>query len=96
MTEPATMPVEAHTATAREQAAFRLGITVAIDMALAAADAIERRPDANGVRQQAAIAALQGLGDALEAAFLVERDRVACDIATTTAEPNDTDAVDRS
>ena len=63
MSGPATTPEEPRSATPGEQAAFRLGITVAIDMALAAADAIEARPDAGKVRQQAAIAALQGLGE---------------------------------
>ena len=60
-----TAPEEPRTATPGEQVAFRLGITVAIDMALAAADAIEARPDAGKVRQQAAIAALQALAEGL-------------------------------
>ena len=70
MTDPETAPEEPRSATPGEQAAFRLGITVAIDMALAAADAIEVRPDAGGVRQRAAIAALHGLSEGLKATFL--------------------------
>ena len=75
MTAPETMPDEAYTATARERAAFRLGITVAIDMALATADAIEARPDAGKVRQQAAIAALQGLSEELTTVFLIQSEQ---------------------
>ena len=74
MSGPATTPEEPRSATPGEQAAFRLGITVAIDMALAAADAIEARPDAGNVRQQAAVAALQGLAEGLVGAMLEPRD----------------------
>ena len=56
--------------TAREEAAFRAGIRTAVDMALAAAVTIQIRDDAREVRQRAAVAALQGLGDGLKAAFL--------------------------
>lgn len=58
------------TITAREQAAFNEGIRTAIAMARTAAVTLEIREDANRVRQQAAVAALQGLGDGLRAAFL--------------------------
>lgn len=56
--------------TARDQAAFNAGIQAAIAMARAAAVTLELRGDAVEVRQNAAAAALQGLGDGLKAAFL--------------------------
>jgi hypothetical protein len=46
--------------TPREQTAFAAGIETARQMALAAAVSIEVRDDAREVRQQAAVAALQG------------------------------------
>ena len=56
--------------TSREQAAFAAGIETARHMALTAAVTLEVRDDAREVRQQAAVAALQGLADGLRAAFL--------------------------
>lgn len=51
--------------TPREQAAFAAGIETARQMALTAAVTIEVREDAGAVRQQAAVAALQGLAEGL-------------------------------
>ena len=92
MTGPASTPEEPRSATPGEQAAFRLGITVAIDMALAAADTIEIRDDTNRVRQQAAVAALQGLASGLKAAFLDTPDPTARAFAMIVDEPGDADA----
>jgi hypothetical protein len=56
--------------TRREQTAFAAGIETARQMAMAAAVTIEIRDDAGELRQQAAVAALQGLADGLKATFL--------------------------
>ena len=55
---------------ARERAAFNAGIETARQIALTAAVTLEVRDDAGAVRQQAAVAALQGLAAGLRAAFL--------------------------
>ena len=49
--------------TSREHAAFAAGIEAARQMALTAAVTIEICDDAGAVRQQAAVAALQGLAE---------------------------------
>ena len=56
--------------TRREQAAFNAGIETARQVALTAAVTIEVRDDASELRQQAAVAALQGLAEGLKATFL--------------------------
>lgn len=56
--------------TVREQAAFVAGIETARQMALTAAVTIEIRSDATELRQQAAVAALQGLAEGLKATFI--------------------------
>jgi hypothetical protein len=56
--------------TPREQAAFVAGIETARQMAMTAAVTIEVRDDAGELRQQAAVAALQGLAGGLKATFL--------------------------
>lgn len=56
--------------TPREQIAFAAGIEAARQMALTAAVSIEIRDDAREVRQQAAVAALQGLAIGLKDTFL--------------------------
>ena len=75
--------------TVQRQAAFRAGIRTAVDMAFTAAVTIEIRDDAGGVRQQAAIAALQGLGNGLEAAFLDRPSPMARAFAMIADEPGD-------
>lgn len=60
--------------TPREQAAFAAGIEAARQMAMAAAVTIEVRDDAGGVRQRAAVAALQGLAEGLRALTLQPSD----------------------
>lgn len=57
--------------TRREQAAFNAGIETARQVALTAAVTIEVRSDASELRQQAAVAALQGLAEGLKATFLM-------------------------
>lgn len=49
--------------TPQERAAYHAGIQAVRHAALIAAVTLEVRPDARGMRQQAAIAALQGLAD---------------------------------
>lgn len=56
--------------TRREQAAFTAGIETARQMAMTAAVSIEVRDDAQELRQQSAVAALQGLASGLKDAFL--------------------------
>ena len=56
--------------TRREQAAFAAGIETARQMALTAAISLEVRGDASELRQQAAVAALQGLAEGLKATFI--------------------------
>lgn len=56
--------------TPREQAAFAAGIETARQMALITAMTIETRDGSEILRDQAAVAALQGLADGLKAAFL--------------------------
>ena len=56
--------------TDREQAAFAAGIETARQMALIAAMTIESREGSGIVRDQAAVAALQGLADGLKVVFL--------------------------
>ncbi len=55
---------------AREQAAFRVGIETARQIALTAALTFEVRDDGGETRQRAAAAALQGLAEGLSVAFL--------------------------
>ncbi|KAB1078226.1 hypothetical protein [Methylobacterium soli] len=55
--------------TPRERAAFRAGIETMRQMALAAAITLEVRDDARELRQQAAVAALQGLAEGAAALF---------------------------
>jgi len=50
--------------------AFTAGIETARQMALTAAISLEVRSDAVELRQQAAVAALQGLAEGLKATFL--------------------------
>ncbi|EIZ81883.1 hypothetical protein WYO_5471 [Methylobacterium sp. GXF4] len=56
--------------TPRERAAFNAGIETARQMALITAMTIETRDGSRIVRDQAAVAALQGLADGLKVAFL--------------------------
>lgn len=56
--------------TFREQAAFQAGIRAAVDMARIAAITIETGPGSEGIRQRAAVAALQGFADGAQDAFL--------------------------
>ncbi|SFM90777.1 hypothetical protein [Methylobacterium pseudosasicola] len=56
--------------TARDRSTFNAGIEAARQMALTAAVTLEVRDDARQVRQQAAVAALQGLAAGLHAAFI--------------------------
>lgn len=56
--------------TPREQAAFVARVETARQMALITAMTIETRDGSGIVRDQAAVAALQGLADGLKAAFL--------------------------
>lgn len=56
--------------TPRERAAFNAGIETARQMALITAMTIETRDGSGIVRDQAAVAALQGLADGLKAVFL--------------------------
>lgn len=51
--------------TAREHAAFTAGIRRAADLALIVVVTIERRPDADHIRQRAAVEALRGLAAGL-------------------------------
>lgn len=53
-----------------EKAAFCAGIKAARQMVLTAAITIEVRADASELRQQAAVAALQGLAEGLKATFI--------------------------
>lgn len=55
--------------TPTQQVAFHAGIRHAAEMAQVAALQIELRPDANNLRQRAAIEALRGLAEGLNAAF---------------------------
>lgn len=50
--------------------AFKAGIRSAIEMAQIAAITLEVRPDANDMRQRAAVAALHGLAEGLKATFI--------------------------
>lgn len=52
--------------TSTELAAFHAGIRHAADLTLATAMTIEVRPDANQLRQRAAVEALRGLAEALK------------------------------
>ncbi|MFE1603336.1 hypothetical protein [Methylobacterium sp. ID0610] len=56
--------------TARERDAYIAGVRDVLDMALAAAVTIEARPDAQDLRQRAAVAALQGLAEGARAFLL--------------------------
>lgn len=56
--------------TPHEQAAFNAGVETARQMALITAMTIETRDGSEIVRDQAAVAALQGLADGLKMAFL--------------------------
>lgn len=56
--------------TSRERSAYNNGIEAVRQAALIAAVTIEVRDDAGGLRQQAAIAALQGLADGARALML--------------------------
>lgn len=76
--------------TPREQAAFKAGVETARQMALTAAVTLEVRDDAREVRQQAAVAALQGLAAGLHAAFIApppEADPMHRVIAAIAADP---------
>lgn len=83
--------------TPREQAAFAAGIETARQMALTAAVTIEVREDAREVRQQAAVAALQGLALGLRVAFLdsqAEPAPIRSAFAAIAAQPGDSGAVE--
>jgi len=76
--------------TSRERAAFNAGIKAARQMALTAAVILEVRDDARQVRQQAAVAALQGLAAGLHAAFIApptEADTLRHVMATIASDP---------
>lgn len=74
--------------TPRETAAYHAGIETMRQMALVAAVTIETRPDADGVRQRAAAAALQGLAEGARALLPARHDPVADLVGAIAADPN--------
>lgn len=80
--------------TSRDQAAFAAGIETARQMALTAAVTIEVREDGREVRQQAAVAALQGLAEGLRILASGGIDPVQSVFAAIAADPGNSGTVE--
>ena len=76
--------------TLSEQTGFNAGIAHAVTMAEIAVLRITARPDADGIRQKAAAAALEGLADGLRALLPDGTDPIKSGQSATVADPKGT------